>query len=748
MASDFSLKDPARSSAARGSRHSQHQSIDLSQSMVESGNAFGDPPRARPSWLQRQWTFFCGTPCRAMLGCGTIVLLGLIIFVPIILLVIVPIVVNMFVNATTMTIISATLMEPLPSTMLIDTWVELNNAGPIAAKLSGFNATLVGPKGRDIGWLVFPDVPLDANSANLQDVLSQMTIMNEQAIYEEGLDLLAGRPVTWRIKGETTLTTLGFGFKVDIDKPLTFPGVLLENFQTRNVRINYANASYDDNGHSGMIVMDADLEFSSSSILQFDRIGMLRADLWYNKDANDAEKWGFSKVFRELHGSRLCTPEMNANNKCCKPEDQDEDGVCKEGVEVWKEVSENIGWCDMYDFKVLRGVNRVKASIFLYNSETNGYNLGRWVSQWEQTIISVGPTNKFFLNKVWQGLVTLEAGPTKMFTGGLVDKQTLVQGYDLETGQNCGLTTSSAETCNRGSIISGVNPFVREWALKDISYDVYFDEKIEYDAKFVINALGNTLSVPAVDIQCAASDTFARMQTRPGMLAYTPNNDPRVEGGPSSGFAVDGYRKNTIGGQDATMLKCISREDPGSATDGECEGLDDLLSDQTIPLPKGSTNGTGTYTFFLTATPFPGRAETINTGAHGIDPCVLGIDSLVSFDCCLMTVTTAAACKAEQKGKKHIDVISRGNATMIVDGMDMIVYPVVKLPLSYTEEVVEFDALAETSAVLSAVAKAGFNCDEIKWTGVTAEEACAPNGWGSPCSCCEYDPAINCAEAC
>merc|ERR1719446_1961159 len=95
-----------------------------------------------------------------------------------------------------MTIINATLMEPLPSTMLIDTWVELNNAGPIAAKLSGFNATLVGPKGRDIGWLVFPAVPLDANSANLQDVLSQMTIMNEQAIYEEGLDLLAGRPVT------------------------------------------------------------------------------------------------------------------------------------------------------------------------------------------------------------------------------------------------------------------------------------------------------------------------------------------------------------------------------------------------------------------------------------------------------------------------------------------------------------------------------------------------------------------------
>jgi len=56
----------------------------------------------------------------------------------------------------------------------------------------------------------------------------------------------------------------------------------------------------------------------------------------------------------------------------------------------------------MFDFKVKRGVNRLKAQIFLYNTKPNGYNLGRWVSQWEQTIMAIGPVNQFFLNRIWQ----------------------------------------------------------------------------------------------------------------------------------------------------------------------------------------------------------------------------------------------------------------------------------------------------------------------------------------------------------
>ena len=152
-------------------------------------------------------------------------------------------------------------------------FVELNNAGPIPAVLQGFNATLRGPEGLDIGWLVFPDIKLDANSANLQDVISTLTILNQDKcdttlpnfkphecpITTEGIDLLAGRSVTWTVKGDTVLTALGFGsgprrvgrceplkhthalpsdagFHVHIDKPLTFPGVLLENFLTKNVQ--------------------------------------------------------------------------------------------------------------------------------------------------------------------------------------------------------------------------------------------------------------------------------------------------------------------------------------------------------------------------------------------------------------------------------------------------------------------------------------------------------------------------------
>lgn len=40
------------------------------------------------------------------------------------------------------------------------------------------------------------------------------------------------------------------------------------------------------------IVMTADIEFSSVSVLEFRKIGTMRADLFYNLDANNAEKHG------------------------------------------------------------------------------------------------------------------------------------------------------------------------------------------------------------------------------------------------------------------------------------------------------------------------------------------------------------------------------------------------------------------------------------------------------------------------
>jgi len=151
-------------------------------------------------------------------------------------------------------------------------------------------------------------------------------------------------------------------------------------------------------------------------------------------------------------------------------------------------------------------------------------------------------------------------------------------------------------------------------------------------------------------------------------------------------------------------------------TTGEDERLKARLSDEIIPLPVGGEKATGTYNFFLTATPYPGLAQKVNDpGKDG--PCVLGIEGLDPFDCCLTTIFSAAGCKAQQRGHSHINVISRGNATMIVDGMEMIVYPEVRLPLSYTNDVLNFDAVSGTT--IGNLAQAGFSCDDIRFKGVS-----------------------------
>jgi len=228
-AAPFTLKEPLGTSTGASGR----DKVELSMSMHEAGKPFGEPVEAEEETrLQRWWTFLCGTPGRACLGCCALILIAIIIIVPIVVLVITPIIVNMFVNATTMTVINASLAEPTTDTMVVQAFVELNNAGPLPATLRGFNATMYDNSGRDIGWLVFPDFDLDSNSANLQEVVSLLTITNTEAIYEEGLKMLAGKPVSWTVRGSTSIVALGFGFNVDIEKPRSQQGWLLERMRT------------------------------------------------------------------------------------------------------------------------------------------------------------------------------------------------------------------------------------------------------------------------------------------------------------------------------------------------------------------------------------------------------------------------------------------------------------------------------------------------------------------------------------
>jgi len=96
---------------------------ELSQSMVEPGMAFdggAPPPRKKRGCIQRLWTAFCGTPCRAILVYMALVLMALIIFTPLILMLITPIVVEMFLDATTMTVINCSLQDPTTTTLIVE----------------------------------------------------------------------------------------------------------------------------------------------------------------------------------------------------------------------------------------------------------------------------------------------------------------------------------------------------------------------------------------------------------------------------------------------------------------------------------------------------------------------------------------------------------------------------------------------------------------------------------------------------
>ena len=108
------------------------------------------------------------------------------------------------------------------------------------------------------------------------------------------------------------------------------------------------------------------------------------------------------------------------------------------------------------------------------------------------------------------------------------------------------------------------------------------------------------------------------------MWGMRPLHDPLVTGGPDSGYAVTGYPLDEPARTAAWM------------------------ADEVIPLPVGggvTSPKTGTFNFFLTATPYPGLAEKTNGVGKG-GACIFGIENLDPFDCCLTTIFSAAGCKA------------------------------------------------------------------------------------------------------
>ena len=389
--------------------------------------------------------------------------------------------------------------------------------------------------------------------------------------------------------------------------PPTSPPPLLSNPAEMFVNATAAvtNVSGMSDLVSDMIVLDVDLEFTSTSMLE-EKVTALRADLWY-------------------------TPNI----------------VSRSTADL--EASEHIGWCSVVDLWVRRGVVAAKAQIMLQNSEAGGHALGRWLSQRELAVVATG-----------LGLITLETSRVKILSSGLVSGETIAIGYEtvevtntsvpfVNTSAKCP-TGRSRSNCSRGFIVSGANPFGREWAVKEIALDAYFDWTFAYNTSVI---LGPTLSgpsdpftdfvpVPLTDVKCDRTDTYARMVAA------------------------------------------------GTTTIPQGEGTD--------------------FSVFLTATPLPGRAAAVNRGRY-YQPCIVNYP----YDCCLMTALTAAACKVEGGGgdEAKIGIVLKGEATMLVDGVEMTVFPEVGLELSYTDDVLQFDLLGGFSDLLTA----GFACEDVTFAG-------------------------------
>jgi len=86
----------------------------------------------------------------------------------------------------------------------------------------------------------------------------------------------------------------------------------------------------------------------------------------------------------------------------------------------------------------------------------------------------------------------------------------------------------------------------------------------------------------------------------------------------------------------------------------------------------------------------------------------------------MTTIFTAAGCKAAQRGRSHLDLLARGRATLEVDGLELVVYPDVRLPVSYTEDVLKFDVVRGTLLQdIGLLSRAGFTCDDVTFRGVS-----------------------------
>jgi len=636
-----------------------------------------------PGCVKKTHRYFCGSVKATSYTMLAMISFAALFWVPIIWYVIVPAILNMLAGATSVNIKSATMADPTATNMKVSAVVEINNAGPFGCDIDAFNATIhsppedSAPNGRPIGWMVVPPFTLKGNGPGIINPTTMVHVTDAAAFNKMAKGMLNGDDVPWRMTSEITVWSMGIPFSISIDKQTVFPPIELTNYATSNLEMSHGNTT------TNQLVIDADVSFYSSSPMRLEGFGTIKAELYYSVAGNDPD----------------LSPEARL----------------RQGGPPIRDDHVKIGECHMYDYRVEQGMNTIQTKIFLDANYATGQSLGRWASEFDQTIVSWGPTNVSpFINGIWLGANGMPGSTITLYTATFVTAETLVTGYNPKTGEPCKVWDGSTESCDRGSTIMGMNPFKREWFIKDIVYDTYFEEEYEYDGTFMAKpvpgqedvevpfaggtTVGNLFNIPAVDFTCSASKVLGRTFSKPGMWAGYPNHSPGV------GLSYPPDDPNT--------------------TDVD-ENLQARLADDVIPVPPARVAADGTkiptsYSLTMPVHPIPGMTA-VPGAPDPPPPCIWGLKDLNPFDCCMTTIFTAAACKAAESGKKQITVRSSGSAVMIVDGVELNISTSIRMPVTYTKDVLQFDAIPPASyGVLGHVVDAGFGCDDLRFTGVSA----------------------------
>lgn len=200
--------------------------------------------------------------------------------------------------------------------------------------------------------------------------------------------MLNGDDVPWRMTSEITVWSMGIPFSISIDKQTVFPPIELTNYATSNLEMSHGNTT------TNQLVIDADVSFYSSSPMRLEGFGTIKAELYYSVAGNDPD----------------LSPEARL----------------RQGGPPIRDDHVKIGECHMYDYRVEQGMNTIQTKIFLDANYATGQSLGRWASEFDQTIVSVGPTNiSPFIDGIWEGANDMPGSSITLYTATFVTADTL-----------------------------------------------------------------------------------------------------------------------------------------------------------------------------------------------------------------------------------------------------------------------------------------------------------------------------------